>query len=116
MMCRPPLLSRGAGSGGGVLAVALSRGDCAWGRDRALLRASARDKPALAALKPLSLGCAQLGGGSAYLLRGVNDTQAVAVLEEAQHRGEDGEDQCSREVLGEEAENSLIPVQTPART
>lgn len=48
--------------GGGVLTVALSWGDSAWGRGRALLRASARDKPALAALKPLSLGRAQLGG------------------------------------------------------
>jgi len=46
-------------------------------------------------------------GGSAYLLGGVNDAQAVAILEEAQHRGEDGEDQRSREVLGDEAENSL---------
>lgn len=47
-------------------------------------------------------------GGSAYLLGGINDTQAVAILEEAQHRGEDGKDQRSREVLGEEAENSFI--------
>lgn len=50
------------------------------------------------------------GGGLAYLLGGINDTQAVAVLEEAQHRGEDGEDQRSREVLGEEAEKSLTPL------
>lgn len=35
-----------------------------------------------------------------YLLRGIDDTQAVAVLEEAQHCGEDGEDQRSCEVLG----------------
>lgn len=45
-----------------------------------------------------------------YLLGGVNDTQAVAVLEEAQYRSEDREDQCSREVLGKEAENSLTPL------
>lgn len=46
--------------------------------------------------------------GSTYLLGGVNDPQAVAVLEEAQHRSEDREDQCSCEVLGQEAQNNLI--------
>lgn len=45
---------------------------------------------------------------STYLLGGINDPQAVAILEEAQHCSEDGEDQCSREVLGQEAENNLI--------
>lgn len=80
--------------------------DSAWGKDRALQSASARDKPALAALKSLSLALAP--GDSAYLLGGINDSQAVAILEEAQHCSEDGEDQRSREVLREEAENSLI--------
>lgn len=43
-----------------------------------------------------------------YLLGGIDDPQAVAILEEAQHRSEDGEDQRSREVLGQEAKNNLI--------
>lgn len=70
------------------------------------------DRPALAALKPSSLAYAQLRGSS-YLLGGVNDTQAVAILEEAQHRGEDRENKCSCEVLGKGAENSLIPLSQP---
>lgn len=45
----------------------------------------------------------------AYLLGRVDDAQAVAVLEEAQHRGEDGEDQRSRQVLPREQRTASAP-------
>lgn len=37
-------------------------------------------------------------------LRSVDDTKAVSILEEAQHGGEDRENQGSCEVLGEDCE------------